>query len=59
MRGPVPFCEECGVVGVSLTGMHPGDDGLVRWTIYRCGHTRTEILLEEAAVMEPSLQATR
>jgi hypothetical protein len=41
MDEPTPFCEMCGRVGVTLTGMHPDDDGLVRWTLYRCGHVRT------------------
>ena len=43
MDEPTPFCDMCGRVGVSLTGMHPDDDGLVRWTLYRCGHVRTLI----------------
>ena len=43
MDEPTPFCDICGRVGVSLTGMHPDDDGLVRWTLYRCGHVRTLI----------------
>jgi hypothetical protein len=43
MDEPTPFCEMCGRVGVTLTGMHPDDDGLVRWTLYRCGHVRTLI----------------
>ena len=48
MTDPVPFCKECGRPGPpSLSGMHPGDDGLVRWTLYRCGHMLTEIVLED------------
>jgi hypothetical protein len=43
MDEPTPFCDMCGRVGVTLTGMHPDDDGLVRWTLYRCGHVRTLI----------------
>jgi hypothetical protein len=27
--------------------MHPSTDGLVRWTLYRCGHLLTEIVLED------------
>lgn len=42
----MPFCEECGAVGAMLSGVHPGAGGVVRWTIYRCGHTKTEVLLE-------------
>ena len=51
MDPAVPFCQECGRPGPpSLSGMHPGDDGLVRWTLYRCGHMLTEIVLEDAEV---------
>jgi hypothetical protein len=46
MDGLVPFCEECGDPRVMISGMHPGDAGLVRWAIYGCGHTRTEIVME-------------
>ncbi|MEA2556578.1 MAG: hypothetical protein QOG88_116, partial [Actinomycetota bacterium] len=52
---PVPFCEECGVVGVSLSGLHPEEGGIVRWAIYRCGHVKTQILLDEVAVDKPDL----
>ena len=45
MDEPTPFCDTCGRVGVSLTGMHPNDDGLVQWTLYRCGHVRTTLQL--------------
>jgi hypothetical protein len=56
MVDPMPFCGDCGVVGVALTGVHPGADHLVRWTIYRCGHAKTEIVLDEADVasLQPS-----
>ena len=47
MNTPVPFCEECGVLGVILSGMHPADEGIVQWALYQCGHVRTEIVLEE------------
>lgn len=47
MDEQMPFCTECGTVGMILSGLHPGTDGPVRWTIYRCGHMRTEVLLEE------------
>ena len=47
MHRVVPFCEECGRPGVRLTGLHPTDAGLVRWTQYCCGHMKTEIVLEE------------
>jgi hypothetical protein len=47
MNPPVPFCEECGVVGVRLSGLHPEEGGVVRWAIYRCGHVKTQILLDE------------
>jgi hypothetical protein len=50
----IPSCDRCGHVGVALSGMHPDDDGLVRWTLYGCGHMRTEIELETLdAVDEP------
>ena len=52
MDAPVPFCEECGTLGVMLSGMHPGDGGLVRWAIYRCGHTRTEIMFDDVPAAE-------
>jgi hypothetical protein len=47
MEQPTPFCDTCGRVGVSLTGMHPSDDGLVRWALYRCGHVRTIVLVSD------------
>ena len=46
MTDQMPFCPECGTVGTMLSGLHPGAGGIVRWTIFRCGHTRTEVLLE-------------
>jgi hypothetical protein len=49
MDEPTPFCDTCGRVGVTLTGMHPDDDGLVRWTLYRCGHVRTTLQLESSS----------
>ncbi|MDH4113073.1 MAG: hypothetical protein OEV60_10420 [Actinomycetota bacterium] len=49
MNDPVPFCEECGRVGATLTGVHPADAGIVRWTLYRCGHVTTEIQLDSSA----------
>lgn len=55
MEGPVPFCEECGRVGARLTGVHPNDAGVVRWTLYRCGHMKTEIVLDNA----PEVARTR
>jgi hypothetical protein len=27
--------------------MHVSDEGLVRWTLYRCGHVLTEIVLDD------------
>ncbi len=27
----------------SISGFHPNDEGLVRWTLYRCGHVRTDV----------------
>jgi hypothetical protein len=45
----VPFCERCGRPGPSLSGFHPEDDGLVRWTLYRCGHVITEVVIEDDA----------
>lgn len=47
MTDPVPFCERCGRPGATLSGMHPGDEGLVHWTLYRCGHMHTRIVLDE------------
>lgn len=49
MDAPVPFCEECGTIGPMLSGTHPGDGGVVRWAIYRCGHMKTEIALDDVA----------
>jgi hypothetical protein len=51
----VPFCEECGVVGVTLSGLHPEDGGVVRWVIYRCGHVKTEIMPDEVPDRVPHL----
>lgn len=47
MTDAVPFCERCGRPGPSLSGVHPGSDGLVRWTLYRCGHVRQEIVYDD------------
>lgn len=47
MDDRVPFCEECGRVGTGLSGLHVDDTGLVRWTLYRCGHVTTQIVLDE------------
>ncbi|MEA2520662.1 MAG: hypothetical protein QOI81_308 [Actinomycetota bacterium] len=55
MNTPVPFCEECGVVGVRLSGVHPEEGGLVLWAIYRCGHVKTEIVLDEVPADKPIL----
>ncbi|MGE5225947.1 MAG: hypothetical protein ACM3OO_03630 [Planctomycetaceae bacterium] len=55
MDGAVPFCEECGQRGVALCGVHPTDGGVVRWTLYRCGHMKTEIELNEAPADDPGL----
>ena len=52
MDTPIPFCESCGTVGVMLSGVHPGDGGIVRWAIYRCGHTTTEIVVAEVPAEE-------
>jgi len=30
-----------------LSGVHPSSDGLVRWTLYRCGHVRQEIVYDD------------
>ncbi|MGZ8580506.1 MAG: hypothetical protein ACXWW9_04415 [Actinomycetota bacterium] len=49
MTDPIPFCERCGRPGPSLSGMHVGDEGIVRWTLYRCGHVHTQIVLDDAA----------
>ena len=42
----VPFCEECGRVGARLSGLHPHDVGIVRWTFYTCGHVTTKVVLD-------------
>ena len=47
MTDPVPFCERCGRPGQSLSGMYVGDEGLVRWTLYRCGHVHTQVVLDD------------
>lgn len=39
----IPFCEECGDPRVMVSGEHPGETGIVRWAMYACGHTRTQI----------------
>jgi hypothetical protein len=28
----------------SFSGMHVADDGLVRWTLYRCGHVLAQMV---------------
>ncbi len=43
MDTQLPFCDECGTVGARLSGVHPNDAGLVRWTLYKCGHVNTEM----------------
>lgn len=53
MTDPVPFCEQCGRPGPSLSGMHVSDDGLVRWTLYRCGHVHTQVVPEDAPQPQP------
>lgn len=62
MPNPVPFCERCGRPGATLSGVHPGAEGLIAWTLFRCGHMRAEIVLgdqlddqEEEAI--PALDA--
>jgi hypothetical protein len=30
-----------------LSGVHPGAEGLIHWTLFRCGHMRAEVVLEE------------
>lgn len=58
MDEQLPICDECGTVGAMLSGLHPSDAGIVRWTIYRCGHTRTEIVIEGVSTGdEPDLQS--
>jgi len=57
MDEPVPFCGDCGAIGVMLSGMHPGDGGIVRWALYRCGHMKTEIVLEDVLAEEPSARS--
>ena len=52
MTNQVPFCERCGRPGPTLSGFHPREDGLVRWTLFRCGHMRTEV--DDVATSVPS-----
>jgi hypothetical protein len=63
METPVPFCEECGVVGVRLSGLHPEEGGITRWALYRCGHVKTEIVLDEVLPekidLRPNAPSTR
>jgi hypothetical protein len=33
-----------------LSGLHPGADGLVRWTLYRCGHVLQEIVYDDVEI---------
>jgi len=33
--------------------MHVSDDGLVRWTLYRCGHVHTQVVPEDAPQPQP------
>ena len=47
MANPVPFCERCGRPGATLSGVHPGAEGLIAWTLFRCGHMRAEIVLDD------------
>jgi hypothetical protein len=49
MDADMPFCSECGRIGARLSGLHPGDAGIVRWTLYACGHVATEIAMVEAS----------
>ena len=45
-----PFCEECGRVGARLSGLHPHDVGIVRWTLYTCGHVTTKLVLDATLI---------
>lgn len=53
MSDAVPFCQRCGRPGPSISGMHPRDEGIVRWTLYRCGHVHSEIVLDDASQPQP------
>jgi len=33
--------------------MHVGDEGLVRWTLYRCGHVHAQVVLDDAPQAQP------
>jgi hypothetical protein len=57
MDTSIPSCDRCGHVGVELAGMHPSHHGLVRWTLYSCGHMRTEVVLETLPTDEGSDRA--
>jgi hypothetical protein len=50
MTEAIPFCGRCGRPGPSLSGLHPGTDGLVRWTLYRCGHVLQEIVYDDVEI---------
>ena len=52
METGIPFCRECGFIGARLSGLHPDDIGLVRWTLYGCGHMTTEIVLETTSTVD-------
>jgi hypothetical protein len=54
MDKPDPSCDRCGHVGVELAGMHPSHKGLMRWTLYSCGHMSTEIVLDTIRTDEGS-----
>jgi len=43
MERSTPSCGECGDLEVVLAGVHPGDAGVVRWTLFGCGHVATEV----------------
>lgn len=59
MSDPVPFCEQCGRPGSSLSGIHVSDEGLVRWTLYRCGHVVTHVVIDDAPQPETQPEPQR
>jgi hypothetical protein len=46
MDPSIPFCTRCGRVGPRLSGLHPDDVGIVRWTLFPCGHVNTEPVMD-------------
>lgn len=39
--------------------MHVSDEGLVRWTLYRCGHVVTHVVIDDAPQPETQPEPQR